>query len=60
MLFVCTSIPTLKKGEWVRLRRGVFKEDLAQVDYVEPSHNSVHVKMIPRIDYTKMRGEFFF
>ena len=56
VLRVVKSIPTLKKGEWVRLRRGVFKEDLAQVDFIEPSQNSVHLKLIPRIDYTKMRG----
>ena len=27
-----------------------------QVDYVEPSQNVVHVKMIPRIDYGQLRG----
>ena len=46
----------LKPKAWIRLKRGVFKDDLAQVDYVEPSQNAVHVKMIPRIDYSRMRG----
>jgi transcription elongation factor SPT5 len=27
-----------------------------QVDYVEPSQNVVHVKLIPRIDYNQPRG----
>lgn len=27
-----------------------------QVDYFEPAQNIVHLKMIPRIDYTKKRG----
>ncbi|ESP00239.1 hypothetical protein LOTGIDRAFT_225963 [Lottia gigantea] len=46
----------LKTRSWVRLKRGVFKDDLAQVDYMEPSQNIVHLKMIPRIDYSKPRG----
>ena len=27
-----------------------------QVDYVEPSQNIVHLKMIPRVDYSQLRG----
>jgi len=27
-----------------------------QVDYVEPSQNVVHLKLLPRIDYTRHRG----
>ncbi|XP_074659963.1 transcription elongation factor SPT5-like isoform X2 [Tubulanus polymorphus] len=46
----------LKPKAWVRLKRGIFRDDLAQVDYVEPSQNMVHLKLIPRIDYTRMRG----
>jgi transcription elongation factor SPT5 len=46
----------LKPKAWVRLKRGVFKDDLAQVDYVEPSQNMVNLKLIPHIDYTRMRG----
>ena len=29
-----------------------------QVDYVESAQNAVHLKMIPRIDYTRARGLF--
>ena len=46
----------LKAKQWVRLKRGLFKDDLAQVDYVDPSQNQVHLKLIPRIDYTRPRG----
>ncbi|XP_037068165.1 transcription elongation factor SPT5-like, partial [Pollicipes pollicipes] len=46
----------LKRGCWVRLKRGVFKDDIAQVDYVDPGQSSVHLKLIPRIDYSRMRG----
>ncbi|XP_033751673.1 transcription elongation factor SPT5-like [Pecten maximus] len=46
----------LKAKAWVRLKRGLYKEDLAQVDFVEPAQNIVHLKLIPRIDYTRQRG----
>ncbi|XP_013782146.1 transcription elongation factor SPT5-like [Limulus polyphemus] len=46
----------LKPKQWVRLKRGIFKDDLAQVDYVDTAQNQVHVKLIPRIDYTRLRG----
>lgn len=56
VLKVVRGTANLKSKQWVRLKRGVFKDDLAQIDYVEPSQNQVHVKLIPRIDYTKLRG----
>jgi len=28
----------------------------AQVDYVEPSQNMIHLKLLPRVDYTRHRG----
>ena len=46
----------LKQGCWVRLKRGIFKDDIAQVDYVDAGQSSVHLKLIPRIDYSRMRG----
>lgn len=46
----------LKAKQWVRLKRGIFKDDIAQVDYVDLAQNTVHLKMLPRIDYTKLRG----
>ena len=45
----------LKEKQWVRLRQGLYKRDLAQVDYVEHSENKVNLKLIPRIDYNRLR-----
>lgn len=46
----------LKEKQWVRLKKGLYKDDLAQVDFVEMAQNMVSLKLIPRIDYTRMRG----
>lgn len=46
----------IKRGQWVRLKRGIYKDDLAQVDFVDTAQNSVHLKLIPRIDYSRKRG----
>jgi len=46
----------LKPKQWVRLKRGLYKDDLAQVDYVDLAQNQVHLKLLPRIDYTRLRG----
>lgn len=46
----------LKPKQWVRLKRGLYKDDIAQVDYVDLAQNHVHLKLLPRIDYTRLRG----
>jgi len=46
----------IKVGQWVRLKRSVYKDDLAQVDYVDTAQGQAHLKLIPRIDYTRKRG----
>ncbi|XP_050426414.1 transcription elongation factor SPT5 [Adelges cooleyi] len=46
----------LKPKQWVRLKRGLYKDDIAQVDYVDLGQNQVHLKLLPRIDYTRPRG----
>ncbi|KAI1289197.1 Transcription elongation factor SPT5 [Halotydeus destructor] len=46
----------IKRGQWVRVKRGIYKDDLAQVDYVDTAQGMVHLKLIPRIDYTRKRG----
>ncbi len=35
----------LKPKQWVRIKRGVFKDDLAQVDYVDVASNQVTNKL---------------
>ena len=56
VLRVTKDQAVIKPKQWVRLRRGIFKDDLAQVDYVDSAQGSVHLKLIPRIDYKRMRG----
>ncbi|KAK9886433.1 hypothetical protein WA026_016713 [Henosepilachna vigintioctopunctata] len=46
----------LKLKQWVRLKRGIYKDDIAQVDYFDMAQNQVHLKLLPRIDYTRLRG----
>jgi transcription elongation factor SPT5 len=36
----------LRPRQWVRLKRGIYKDDLAQVDYVDMAQNQVHLKVI--------------
>lgn len=46
----------LKAKQWVRLKRGIYKDDIAQVDYVDLAQNQVDLKLLPRLDYTRPRG----
>lgn len=46
----------LRPKQWVRLKRGIYRDDIAQVDYVDIAQNQVHLKLLPRIDYTRLRG----
>lgn len=46
----------IKVGQWVRLKRGLYKEDLAQIDDVDTAQGMVTLKLLPRIDYTRKRG----
>lgn len=55
-LKVVKNIPTLKPGAYVRLVKTQYKGDLARVDSVDVASNRVYLILVPRIDYTKMRG----
>lgn len=57
VLRVIKEQPRLKRDQFVRIKRTIYKNDLAQVDYVDESSNTVCVRLKPRIDYTKMRGQ---
>jgi len=46
----------LKPKQWVRVKRGIYKDDLAQIDYIDLAQNQVHLKLLPRIDYSRFRG----
>jgi len=45
----------IKPGDWVRMKRGVYKGDLAQATEVLESGTKVIVKVVPRLDLTVLR-----
>jgi transcription elongation factor SPT5 len=45
-----------KSNQWVRIKRGIYKDDIAQIDYVDVGQNKLHLKLLPRINYAKLRG----
>ncbi|KAI6195223.1 Transcription elongation factor SPT5 [Aphelenchoides besseyi] len=55
-LKVVKNVPNLKSGDYVRLKRTMYKGDLAQVDWVDVAQNQVCLRLLPRIDYKKKRG----
>ncbi|KAJ1913866.1 transcription elongation factor spt5 [Mycoemilia scoparia] len=48
---------TLKEGAWVRVRRGKYVGDLAQVISISDSLDMVEVKLVPRLDYEKSSND---
>ncbi|KAI8869756.1 hypothetical protein GQ42DRAFT_146744 [Ramicandelaber brevisporus] len=44
-------------GSWVRVKRGTYGGDLAQVINVDESGENITVKLMPRIDYTRSANE---
>ncbi|KAE9415962.1 hypothetical protein Angca_008385, partial [Angiostrongylus cantonensis] len=55
-LRVVKDVPALKVNSYVRLKRTMYKDDLAQVDWVDVAQSKVNLRIVPRIDYTRMRG----
>lgn len=56
VLRVVKNIPTIKEGDYVRMKKSIYKGDLARVDSVDVASNRVVLILVPRIDYTRMRG----
>ncbi len=56
ILRVVKTTHGIKKGSWVRVKRGIYRDDLAKVEQCDMAQNMVTLKLIPRIDYTKKRG----
>lgn len=57
VLRVVKDIPSLKSGAFVRVKRpALYQGDLGQVDWIDLAQNTVCVKLVPRIDYQRMRG----
>lgn len=57
-LRVIKNVPVLKVGDYVRLKRTMFRGDLAQVDWVEVTQNQVCLRLLPRIDYVSWPKNF--
>jgi transcription elongation factor SPT5 len=47
----------ITKGSWVRIKRGIYRDDLAKVEHCDTTQSMITLKLIPRIDYSKKRGE---
>ena len=44
---------SLQRGDWVRIKRGVYRGDVAQIYDVDEAKGRVTVKIIPRLDFNK-------
>lgn len=44
---------TLEEGSYVRIKRGIYKGDLAMVDQISENNLEVMLKIVPRLDYGK-------
>lgn len=51
-LFKSTNITpvNLKKGDWVRVTRGLYENDLGRVYYYKPNSDEATIQLVPRID----------
>ncbi|KAL9107822.1 MAG: hypothetical protein Q9227_007337 [Pyrenula ochraceoflavens] len=48
-----TKSEELVPGGWVRIKKGLYESDLAQIEEVETNGLSLTVKLVPRLDYDK-------
>ena len=46
--------PQIKRGQWCRFQRGLYKGDLAQVYAIHDQGSKVVLRVVPRIDYGKL------
>ena len=44
----------IERGQWVRLKGGLYKDDLAKVESVDFAAGKAEVKVIPRLNWTEM------
>jgi len=52
---VLKSFKKLQPGQWVRVAKGIYKDDLAKIIGVEDAQNFVYLQLIPRIDVKKIK-----
>eukprot|EP00341_Mesodinium_pulex_P001277 CAMPEP_0116994904 /NCGR_PEP_ID=MMETSP0467-20121206/68425_1 /TAXON_ID=283647 /ORGANISM="Mesodinium pulex, Strain SPMC105" /LENGTH=105 /DNA_ID=CAMNT_0004693095 /DNA_START=643 /DNA_END=960 /DNA_ORIENTATION=+ len=44
------KLADIKVGQWVRVNRGLYKGDLAQIHSIEEHRTRITIKLIPRLD----------
>ena len=44
----------LRAGKWVRIKRGKYEGDLAQIAELSDTDEVVSIKVVPRIEYNKV------
>jgi transcription elongation factor SPT5 len=49
--------PILKKGDWVRVKRGIYKGDIAEVFDVEEAQSFATIKLVPRLDLNNINDD---
>ncbi|KAL6063390.1 Transcription elongation factor SPT5 [Balamuthia mandrillaris] len=50
VLTVTKKTSNLKKGNWVRVKRGTYSGDLGQIEDVDDTRGRITVKLIPRVE----------
>ena len=58
VLKVVKNATLVKKGSWVRLKKGFYRDDIAQVVYVDNSQNTLYLKLIPRLDLKRIAAKY--
>ncbi|KAL3318540.1 Transcription elongation factor SPT5 [Cichlidogyrus casuarinus] len=58
VLKVVKEFGKLKPGQWVRVKSGLYRDDLALVDHVEDAQTMVALKLVPRIDYERYKPDY--
>ncbi len=46
---------SLKRGDWARIKRGIYKGDIAQVHEADEARGKIVVKLIPRLDFSALK-----
>jgi len=57
VLAVAKKVSGLQREGWVRIKRGTYKGDIAQVVEMDETRGKVTVKLIPRLDLSKLSSD---
>ena len=52
-----SSLAGMVPGAWVRMKSGVYKGDLARIDYVDVNEGRVNVRLVPRLDMAALAAK---